>query len=336
MTCSLDRIDLVGLDRSWPRVTHLDWPHVFSLPSWLAMWWRHFGARHELYLHLAKEDGRVLGVAPLMLSGHEAAFIGSPDLCDYLDFVVAPGEEDKFSLALLDGLSHDGVERMSLCCLRRDSFAMRHLLPLARSRGCFCSCEQEDVSLELELPASWDDYLGLLDSKQRHEVRRKLRRLFEAGEAHYEVVSDAEGVRAGMDTFFRLFTAGRDVKAAFLSAEREQFFRSIAEAMSRLGILRLGRLQLNAVSVAALLYFEYGDRVFLYNSGFDPCYRSLSVGLLAKVLCIQDSIARHRATFDFLKGIEEYKYRLGGREVPVYRCQFDISAATRPALGGVL
>lgn len=334
MTCTLDRTDLVGLDRSWPSVKLLDWQHVFSLPSWLSTWWRHFGAHHDLYLHVARKNGSVLGVAPLMRSANEAAFIGSPDLCDYLDFVVAPGKEQDFSLALLGGLARGGVERMSLCCLRRDSFAMAHLLPQARSRGCFCSCEQEDVSLELSLPATWDDYLGLLDSKQRHEVRRKLRRLYEAGDVRYRVTSDVEGVRDGMDTFLGLFAAGTDVKAAFLSREREQFFRSIARAMSQAGVLRLGTLQLNGSTVAALLYFEYGDRVFLYNSGFDPHYRSLNVGLLSKVLCIRNSIERQRVTFDFLKGAEEYKYRLGGREMPVYHCQVDISAIDKPAFGG--
>jgi CelD/BcsL family acetyltransferase involved in cellulose biosynthesis len=47
----------------------------------------------------------------------------------------------------------------------------------------------------------------------------------------------------------------------------------------------------------------------------------LSVGLLSKVLCIKDSIERGKKRFDFLKGREAYKYRLGGREVPIYNCQ---------------
>ena len=33
---------------------------------------------------------------------------------------------------------------------------------------------QEDVSSEMDLPATFDDYLGALNTKQRHEVRRKL------------------------------------------------------------------------------------------------------------------------------------------------------------------
>jgi CelD/BcsL family acetyltransferase involved in cellulose biosynthesis len=68
--------------------------------------------------------------------------------------------------------------------------------------------------------------------------------------------------------------------------------------------------------------------VYLYNSGYDPEYGYLSAGLLSKLLSIKDSIERVRKCYDFLKGPEEYKYRLGGREIPIYTCQ--IVLATNP------
>ena len=60
--------------------------------------------------------------------------------------------------------------------------------------------------------------------------------------------------------------------------------------------------------------------IYLYNSGYDPDYVGLSAGLLSKALAIKDSIEKVRKKFDFLKGSEEYKYHLGGKEVPLYRC----------------
>jgi CelD/BcsL family acetyltransferase involved in cellulose biosynthesis len=59
----------------------------------------------------------------------------------------------------------------------------------------------------------------------------------------------------------------------------------------------------------------------LYNSGFDPRFRSLSVGLMCKVLSLKDAIEKGCKNYDFLKGAETYKYRLGGREVPLYNCR---------------
>jgi CelD/BcsL family acetyltransferase involved in cellulose biosynthesis len=64
--------------------------------------------------------------------------------------------------------------------------------------------------------------------------------------------------------------------------------------------------------------------VYLYNSAYDPQYSSLSVGVLSKALNIKDSIERGKKRFDFLKGAEQYKYHLGGREVQLSSCQITI------------
>ena len=109
-----------------------------------------------------------------------------------------------------------------------------------------------------------------------------------------------------------------------MNAEMRAFFSSLAEAMAKVGLLRFGFLELDLVPVAAVMYFDYNDSIYLYNSGYDPRYRQLSVGLLSKVLCIKDSIEKKKSRFDFLKGAEVYKYRLGGREIPLYRCQIQI------------
>ena len=66
--------------------------------------------------------------------------------------------------------------------------------------------------------------------------------------------------------------------------------------------------------------FDYKDTVYLYNSGYEPDYGWLSVGVISKALCIKDSIERNKKHFDFLKGGEAYKYHLGGQEFPLYKC----------------
>jgi len=127
-----------------------------------------------------------------------------------------------------------------------------------------------------------------------------------------------------MDTFLKLFSESREDKTTFMTAQMESFFRSLADTMVEAGLLRLGILELDMVPTAIVMCFDYHDCVYLYNSGYDPNYSSLSVGLLSKVLCIKDSIQKGRKRFDFLKGGESYKYHLGGREIPLYRCHIII------------
>jgi len=271
-----------------------------------------------------REQSDIIGIAPLQVKEGEASFIGSADVCDYMDFVVTPGMESDFFSVLLDDLRQRGINYLELMPLRPDSPVVTNLVGTAQKRGYDVSYHPESVSLELDLPSTWDEYLGMLTGKQRHEVRRKLRRLEEMGNINYRVIEDKAAVHDVMDTFLKLFSESRQEKAAFMTDQIEFFFRTMAEAMAEAKLLRLGILELEALPIAMVMCFDYNDTVYLYNSGYNPQYRSLSVGLLSKALCIKDSIQRGKKRFDFLKGAEVYKYHLGGKEIPLYSCQIII------------
>jgi CelD/BcsL family acetyltransferase involved in cellulose biosynthesis len=123
-----------------------------------------------------------------------------------------------------------------------------------------------------------------------------------------------------MDDFLTMFRNSHEGKADFLTPTNAEFFKGMAASLSRSGFLRLFFLEVGGVRVAAVLGFDYGDSFYLYNSGYDPEYSRLSVGLLLKALCIKESIARGKKHFDFLRGSEPYKYNMGGRDQPIYRC----------------
>jgi predicted N-acyltransferase len=97
----------------------------------------------------------------------------------------------------------------------------------------------------MELPAEFETYLDTLNSKQRHEVRRKLRRLNEAGTVNYHLLDDMARIRPALDNFFSMFVESRDDKATFLTPEMKRFFLTLMEKLGEAGILRLGVLELD-------------------------------------------------------------------------------------------
>ena len=315
-----------SLARFWSDSDHrLNWNSVFILPAWLKIWWQELGSENELYLISVKQREVITGIAPLMVKGGRASFIGSIDVCDYLDFVVAPGREEDFFNALLDDLRQKGINHLDLRPLRPDSTVLTHLAGIAQSQGCKVLCQPEDVSVELDLPATWEEYLVTLSKKQRHEVRRKLRRLWEAGNVNYTCFEVGhQKVGQLTDTFLKLFALSRAEKAGFMTPQMESFFRALAEAMAEIGLLRFGIIELGKQPVAMIMGFDYNDSMYLYNSAYDPQYNSLSVGLLCKILCLKESIQRGRKKWDFLKGGEPYKYHIGGEKIPLSNCQIII------------
>jgi CelD/BcsL family acetyltransferase involved in cellulose biosynthesis len=299
----------------------LHWPCPFILPPWLQTWWNSFGSGYAPHICAVREGNQLAGIAPLMVQGDTACFMGNTDVCDYQDCIIAPGKETEFFRHLIVHLQKQGVAFLNLGLVRPDSSVYRHLPPVADALGRAVLCTPEDVVLELNLPATWDEFLHILHSKERHEIRRKLRRLDEAGRTGYRSVEDAGDSITAIDTFLALFSQNRDDKLYFMTEQMALFFRSAAVALANEHILKLLFLTIDEQPVAAVMCLDYNNTVYLYNNGYNSQYRSLSVGLLSKVFSIRDSIQQHKKKYDFLKGAEVYKQRLGGEPVSLYRCK---------------
>jgi CelD/BcsL family acetyltransferase involved in cellulose biosynthesis len=305
--------------------TGLVWPHIFSLPGWMFVWWDIFGKGYEKLIIAVYEDQKVIGIAPLKRLADKASFIGDTSVCDYADFIVQPGKEDIFINVLLDNLATNGIKMLDLETLRPDSTALKCFVAAANGRGLQISCNMADVSLEMELPDIWDNYMSSLESRQRRDVERKLRKLSVMGEVGFVVLKDHEIMAQDLDVFLNMMTQSRRDKSIFLTSEMHAYFNKLVQAISNYGITRLGFLEVGRMKVASVLYFDYNDKIYLYNSGYNPDYADLSVGLISKFLCIREAIKNKKRVFDFLKGAEIYKSRLGGREIALSACQLQLS-----------
>ncbi|MCX5997823.1 MAG: GNAT family N-acetyltransferase [Chloroflexi bacterium] len=274
---------------------------LFSSPSWCEVWWQHFSEDNELYLGAVTEQKNIIGIAPLRLKDGILYFIGN---------------------TLLLHLTFSNHKVMDLSPLLPDSTAYRLFTSAARGGKIKVECLNDDVSVALDLPQDLPAYLSRLNSKQRHELLRKERRLREEGEVSYEV--KAEPAAGDVDIFLDFFRESREDKNRFLTPEMESFFRDIIGSAAADRTLRLGMLKLNQVNIAATLCFDYRGEIYLYNSGYNPAYRSLSAGLLSKYYSVKQSIETGKSRYDFLRGAERYKYHLGGSETQLFRCIINI------------
>ena len=303
----------------------LPWNCLFVLPVWLKTWWQNFGQNAALYLLTVRHEGRTIGIAPLQRRDVTVRFIGDKNVCDNLDFIVDPNNAAGFYHRLITFLKQDGVKRLELEPVRRDSSVMTHLLAVAEETGCRYSCVDDELYYALNLPGNWDDYLSMLRGKERHEIRRKLRRLNEAGQINFRMVENADSVSEEMEIFLNLFKSNRSDKAEFMNDQMVSFFRGLAASLNEARILRLFFLDLDKIPVAATMCFKYRSTMYLYNNGYDNRFASLSVGLLGKILSIKESIQSGLQIYDFLKGAEGYKQRLGGQPYQLYRCIIELS-----------
>jgi CelD/BcsL family acetyltransferase involved in cellulose biosynthesis len=310
---------------------------VFSTPEWLGSWWQVFGKDRPLHIVAFRQGAQLVGLAPLMRSvedGHRClCFIGGLDVSDYFDILVRQDQESATLSAFLDHIDNlsdwDVVDLHSVC----DGSPTLTLLPnLARARGYAVSIKQEEVCPIIQLPASWDTYVDSLSKKDRHELRRKLRRLdSEAqGQWSWRTIRDAVDLPQALSDFFDLHAKSGAGKAEFWDQSRRAFFEANAWAMLSAGWLHLSFLELNGSRAAAIYAYDYGDAMSLYNSGYDPAHGYFSVGVLLVAFGVQEAIAAGKRRFDFLRGSEPYKYTFGAVDTAVFNLEISKSGTTRP------
>jgi CelD/BcsL family acetyltransferase involved in cellulose biosynthesis len=317
-TVRLEQFDEVQDD--WEECLPRCFTNTIFVTPWLQrVWWRVFGVESELRILTLRDGGAVVGIAPMLLKEGVLTFLGGSDLFDYHDFLVPKGNEDTFYEGLLDHLETMEWHTIDLRSLPHDSPTVGLVPALAERKGYSVEVSEEDVVPFATLPSTWEEFVSGLPKKDRHELRRKMRRLDSAGAVSQHTCQNGEAVRECMQDFFRLHRVSRPDKARFMIPERERFFMDAALELGGRGQLNLAILELDGQRVASCLSFDYLDSRLLYNSGYDPDYSKLSVGLVNKALAIKEAIEEGKQTFDFLRGAERYKYDLGAKDRPVYQ-----------------
>jgi len=272
----------------------------FAGRAFLETWWRHRGSGEAL---LVEDDGALL---PLWRDGTVIRFLGEADLTDYHS--PRGGEVRRLTSAFVSGLEIG--DRMVL-----DSLPDEAAEPIEgglRDAGLAPERSQHEVAAVLDLPERYEDYLGALSKKQRHEVRRKRRR-FEAALGDPELVRD----RGRFAEFVSMHRAAPGEKGRFMTPQLEALFADLLEVPGAC----LDLLVVGEQSVAAAFGFEAEDAYYLYNSSFAPGAASASPGVVLIDLLICQAIAAGRRRFDFLKGDETYKFRLGASRRPLWKLE---------------
>ena len=292
---------------------------LFLTPQWQEAWWETFSDGKSLAgFYLAGPEG-VVAVAPLAKNGDTLTFVGNQDTVDYNDFMVKPGHEVALYDALLLSMDEQQCNTLQLASLREISPTLEHLPGLARDRGFSVEIEEEDVASGIALSDSWDGYLGALSKKDRHELRRKFRRLESLPEFKWYCLKEPDEVADRVGQFIELMRLSKADKDEWMTPGREEFFHHICLRMSQAGMLRLFFMELDGVPVATSLCFDYDSSRLLYNSGYNPEFSYYSVGLLLDALCLKDGIEAGMDYFDFLRGAEPYKAHLGGQQHTLYQ-----------------
>jgi len=319
--------ELDPLASEWNALLAESATHVpFLRHEYLRTWWETRGGGEwpsdaRLAVALARRDGRLAGAAPLFFASNRDGqpallLLGSVEISDYLDVVARPADLPDFLSGLLDFLARPGTglpgwRVLDLHNLPEASPTLPLLQAEAHKRGWSFGQERTYHAPSIPLPGDFETYLSGIDKKQRHEIRRKMRRAEEAGrELRWYIVSDGARLEAEVDAFLALM-ADDPEKSTFLTVPMRRQMQLSCRAAFDNGWLQLAFLEADGAKAAAYLNFDYQDRIWVYNSGLDRRFMELSPGWVLLGYLLQWANEHKRSQFDFMRGEEEYKYRFG-------------------------
>ncbi|MFZ5909348.1 MAG: GNAT family N-acetyltransferase [Chloroflexota bacterium] len=301
--------------------------------EYLDAWWNTRGGgewpQAKLALVSASENRQLVGIAPLFLAEHEdrpkLLLLGSIEISDYLDLIVRPNDLPRFLPALLDAFASSyppawgGFDWYNL---PEASPTLPALRAESARRGWRFREEIYRPTPYIPLPGDFETYLSSIDKKQRHEIRRKMRRAEESSqEVRWYIVTDETTLDAEAEACCRLM-AQDPAKQAFLTQTMRSQMKATIHAAFKAGYLQLAFMEVDGQKAAGYLNFDYGGRIWVYNSGLDQGFRELSPGWVLLAHLLQWANEHGRREFDFMRGDEEYKYRFGAVNRRVMRARF--------------
>ncbi|HSW87769.1 MAG TPA: GNAT family N-acetyltransferase [Candidatus Saccharimonadales bacterium] len=254
--------------------------------------------------------------------------LGGQDITDYGDVLWKENVSEQQASGVWQTIhgyfKQQGSLELQLDFVREDSLTYK---VVNKSAFVKTMADKQEVAPFIIPPSSWDEYLQSLDRKQRHELKRKIKRFEEQRAFHF---CSNETIKEDFEAFIRLHRASDQAKEKFMSEEMKQFFWDIVSAEKTDYRIDFCFLNIDNKPVASVMSFIGQGKTLLYNSGFDPEYSYYSVGLILHAYLVKKSIEEKLSIHDFLRGNERYKYDLGAKDMQLYRITLTNSLPNSP------
>jgi CelD/BcsL family acetyltransferase involved in cellulose biosynthesis len=272
----------------------------FPCAGFISAWWAELGTGEPL---IVESEGSKL---PVTAESRVVRIAGESDLTDYHSPLGDDVEGIGVELGALVAQGH----RLSLDSLPEASAT--RLASGLRDAGVEAIAVPDVAVTVLEMTPGLE-YLSTLEKRQRHEVRRKRRR-YEDQMGPVTVATNRDGA---FDRFVELHRSSPGRKGRFMVDKREQFFLALHSQPG----WRVDEMIKNGKAVASLFAFSDGNTYYLYNSAYDSDLAEVSPGIVMLTHTIEQLATEGFTRFDFLKGDEEYKTRLGASLRQLYRIE---------------
>lgn len=296
--------------------------HPFNSPGWLLPWWEHFKNGEPLILVIRK-DGVLIACIPLYIfiseeNERQLKLIGTGN-SDYLDILLAEGYEIEAG-QVMNIFLEEIRQLYDICELHGQRENSMFLNGFADNSEFLKEVYSSVSSPVLVLPDNFEDYKWGISVRLKKNTQRAIKKLQSM---------DYQLEKADEKTFPLFFQAliklhqqewlSKGDKGVLSDNKVQEFLEEAAKKLLENNLVNIYALKSGNDFAAVNLIFETGNAAWYYIGGFEPKLNKYSPGSVLLWFIIEDCIKRGIRNFDFLSGAENYKYRWGANDVPIYR-----------------
>ena len=311
--------EFVELAEPWDELVHsMKRPSPFLLHGWLLEWWRHYGARRRLAVHVATRGDRLVGALPLCrrrrFGLRVTEFIGGTR-APLADLMIAPGEDPATATRLAERIRSSGDDFADLFGMPGDS-RLTSALP---TDSLHLLERLEAPVLDLK-DGSWTSHEARLSTKARRERRRRRRQLEQLGRVEIAIARGDE-LPVPLEEAFRIHALrwrGRRPASDFGTEAGSAFLRAALRRLAVDDVPRLATLRLNGRPIAFSLYLFLERTVYGVAMGFDPQFARYSPGTETLLCSLQSAVDDGAERVEFLGAAAPYKLQLTDRLEPIH------------------
>ncbi len=295
---------------------------IFNSWDWLYPWYRRIGPDRKLMILTARNrEGRLVGLMPLCVEEKSVlgrpvrrlSFLGENHVgADYLDLIAETGQEEELARTFVAALRERGREwdLIDLVDLASDSVTVKIFSEAFAPWGAKVEqTDRWDCPYERFAPGEqWDAFLRRTGRRDNYLRRKKW--LEKQPGYRIEKTEAAGELARPMSEFFRLHALrwqGDGGSSGIKGSGVEAFHRDATGYLAENGRARLYTMWVGEQAVASVYGIVHRGSFIYFQAGYDPEWRSKSVGLVLVGETFKDALEQGLTEYDFLRGTETYK-----------------------------
>jgi len=335
----MNEAEFDALKMEWNHLVDQANIRIYQTFFWLRTWWKHFGQYADLHIVLIRNNGRLVGVAPLYLEKYSylkiykyryLRMIGSTipqksvhmsfykyGMSDYLDFIVQPDFEQKVADLFIKHLQSDqcSFDIAVLLDAPTGSFIARFLVPKLKENNVRISVRRSEQCPYIELPDQPDKFLKSLDSSTRYKIRRSDRAVTEKKLIRIYDESSLEKIPIVLKDLIRLHQQrwhNKNEPGVFADPRYSSFLFDVSQEAAKYDYLWLITAYHGSDCIAINCNFEFKGRIYDYVKAFDDQHEMSTYrpGMAILYAIIKRAIDQQIPVVDLLRGDESYKMKL--------------------------